>query len=113
VTKPWRQRWLALLVLGVAVIGALAGSAASRSEREEGDAFRLVRTAYDHAALRTRVGERSVEKPVLSPGLHWVALPERPVRDFAHLRIDCVGARSDERTLCGWCLAHSTSTALS
>ena len=86
--------------------------ATSLPTTRESDDSRVV-GCDQYAALRTRVGERNVEKPVLSPGMHWVALPDQLLRLRDPARSTLREARPDEHTICGWCLAHSTSTAIS
>jgi hypothetical protein len=112
VTKPCRRRLLALTAFWIAMLGAMAAPAASLPTQGEPEAAQLDCLEPDTARLHARVGERAFERPVLSPGLHWVALPEVPPRLPAPVLVSPGGERADEHTLPGWCLAHSTSTAL-
>lgn len=111
---PRRRSFLLLALTGVALAlsAAIAAPAAALPSSEPPEAAQLVSCASEVTALPARVDARAVERVVLSPGLHWVPLPEALPRMPALAAAAHGGARADEHTLPGWCLAHSTSTAL-
>lgn len=108
-----RQRLIALATTAVVLACALLAYAPARSKPAPRDAVNLVYIDAGVTSLPTRVDQRGFEKPVLSPGTYWVELPEPAPRIPDPVRATSRQARPDQRTLSGWCLAHSTSTALS
>jgi hypothetical protein len=112
---PFRSSkpWLALALVALALTSSIAAPANYAEPGEQAESAYVTSWQLAATGVRGRVDARAVQPLVLSPGLHWVLLPEPPqrLRDCAGVTAGC--ARPDLHTLSGWCLAHSTSTSLS
>lgn len=112
---PFRcsKPWFVFVLVALALTASIAAPASSAEPGEQADTAYVTSWQLAATGVRGRMDARAVQPLVLSPGMHWVPLPEPPqrLRDCASFTAGC--ARPDLHTLSGWCLAHSTATSLS
>jgi hypothetical protein len=102
---------LALALVALAMAAAIAAPAAALAPSEQTEAARVTSWQPEAGSFPARLDVRAVGQPVLSPGFHWVPLPQPSPRMPGHASVAPGHARADLHTLSGWCLAHSTATA--